>query len=119
METGLMIRWGKVIPGREEQALALFTEAVAYYEDLKKAGKLTSYEPFLRRTADFAVEQGFFILKGPVQEIFAIMESDAYKDFTTKGLLLLDHFTVEMLIVGDDVLGQLDRYDKARTALHV
>lgn len=119
METGLMIRWGKVIPGREEQALALFTEVVAYYEGLKKEGKLSSYEPFLHRTADFGVEQGFFILKGPVQEIFAIMESDAFKGFTTKGLLLLDHFTVEMLIVGDEVLGQLDRYDKARTALHV
>ena len=119
MDTGLLIRWGKVIPGREEKALELFSETVAYYDGLIKEGKLASYEPFLYRTSDFTVEQGFFVLKGPVQDIFALMESDAYKEFTTKATLLLEHFTVEMLIVGDEVLGQLDRYSKAREVLHV
>jgi hypothetical protein len=119
METGLLVRWGQVIPGREEQALALFDESVAYYERLREAGKLTSYEPFMYNTSDFESETGFFILKGPVAEIFAIMDSDEYKNLVTKGTLLLHHLSINLLTVGDGVIGQVDRFNKARTELHV
>lgn len=119
MESGLLLRWGKVIPGREEQALALFGDTHAYHEELKNEGKITHYESFLYGTADFSEQHGFTILKGPAQEIFAIMESDTFKDFTTKATLLLDHFTMEMLTVGDEVLRELDRYAKKRAELHI
>ena len=119
MDAGLLIRWGQVVPGREEQALALFTETVTFFETLKEGKKLSSYEPFMYSTADFAAETGFFVLKGPVTEIFGLMDSDAYKTLITKANLLLQHLTINLLTVGDEIAGQLDRYDKARMELHI
>jgi hypothetical protein len=119
MDTGLIIRWGSVIPGREEQALALFDETVTYFGGLMETGKVTSFEPFLYSTSDFEVDQGFFIVKGPVASIFETMDSDAFKHILTKANLLLHHLSVSMLTVGDAVIGQLDRFNKARTELHI
>jgi hypothetical protein len=119
MDTGLLIRWGSVIPGREEQALALFDETITYFGSLIEAGKVTSFEPFLYGTSDFETEQGFFIVKGPVASIFETIDSDAYKSLMAKASLLLHHLTVSLLTVGDGVVGQLDRFNKARAELHV
>lgn len=119
MDTGLLIRWGSVVSGREEQALALFDETVNYYARLLEAGKLTSFEPFMYETADFEKEQGFFLIKGPVAEIFSMIDSDAYKDLLAKAGLVLHHLTVNLLTVGDAVLGEIDRFNKARSELHV
>ena len=119
MDTGMLIRWGSVVPGREVQALALFEETVSYYGRLIEAGKLTSFEPFLFSTSDFDTEQGFFILKGPVTEIFSVMDSDEYKTLVTKANLLLHHVNISLLAVGDGVVEQLARFDKARVDLHV
>ncbi len=52
-------------------------------------------------------------------EIFGLMDSDAYKTLITKANLLLQHLTINLLTVGDEIAGQLDRYDKARMELHI
>jgi hypothetical protein len=119
MDTGLLIRWGQVVPGREEQALALFDETVTYFGGLIEAGKLTSFEPYMYSTADFETEQGFFVIKGPVTEIFSMIDSDAYKTLVTKANLLLHHVSISLLTVGDGIAGQLDRFNKARMDLHL
>jgi hypothetical protein len=119
MDIGLLIRWGSIIPGREAQALAFFDETVAYYGSLIEAGKLTSFEPFLFGSSDFDTEQGFFILKGPVTEVFSVMESDDYKTLVSKANLLLHHVHINLLTVGDGVVEQIARFDKARADLHV
>jgi hypothetical protein len=119
METGFIIRWGSIVPGREEQAMALFDETVTYFGRLMEAGTITSFEPFLYSTADFEVDQGFFIVKGPVAGIFETIDSDAHKTLMTKANLLLHHLNISLLTVGDAVIGQLDRFNKARAELHV
>lgn len=119
MDTGFILRWGSVVAGREELALALFDDTVSYFGRLMEEGKVTSFEPYLYKTSDFEAEQGFFLVKGPVTEIFALLESDEYKGFVAKGTLLLHHLSINLLAVGDDVVGQIDRFNKARTELHV
>lgn len=119
MDAGLMIRWGSVNPGREAPARALFDEAVTYYVGLLEAGKLTSFEPFLCETSDLEDQQGFFILKGPVAEIFAMIETDEYKDILTKATFMLRHVSVSVLTVGDAVAEQLERFEKTRVALQL
>ena len=89
MDTGLLIRWGQILPGREDAAIALFEESVTYFLSLMENGKITSFEPFLFTMADVEEEQGFFLVKGAVPEIFALMDSDEYKTFMTKANLLL------------------------------
>jgi hypothetical protein len=119
MDIGLMIRWGQIIPGREDQALALFDEAVTYYLGLLETRKITAFEPCLFSMADLEEEQGFFLVKGPVADIFALMDSDEYQTFMTKANLLVHHLQACMLNVGDGVMHQIERYKQARTELHV
>ena len=119
MDTGLLIRWGQILQGREDQALALFDETVAYFLGLLENKKISSFEPCLFSMSDFEEEQGFFLVKGPVADIFALMDSNEYKTFMTKGNLVLHHLRVNMLTVGDEVAQQLERYRNVRAEMHI
>lgn len=119
MDIGLLIRWGQIIPGREDQALALFDESVAYYLGLLEQGKISSFEPCLFSMSDLEEEQGFFLVKAPVADMFALVDSDEYKGFMTKAQMLVHHLRSNMLTVGEGVAAQLELYRKARTELHI
>lgn len=119
MDIGLFIRWGQILPGREDQALALFDEAVTYYLGLLEKGSISSFEPCLFTMADLEEEQGFFLVKGPVAAIFSLMDSDDYKTFMTKANLVVHHLRANMLTVGEGVAHQIERYRAVRAELHI
>jgi len=112
----MRISWGKVRYGKEKEALALFADAVTYYGKKMADGKVTFFEPYLLSTADQTIEVGFFVVKAPVPEIFAILEEDDFKVLNTKAYLLLDHFKVDLLTVGEGLEQQLKRFEKAAIA---
>jgi hypothetical protein len=119
MEIGLFIRYGKLVPGREKEAIDLFTEASKYYEGKVKEGVLTYFEPFFLRTSDFEEETGFFILKGPAPEIFKLMEDERYLWLTMKAQYVVEHFRADILTVGEEIYQQLERANKVRVELAV
>lgn len=119
MDTGLMIRWGPVQAGREDQALALFNDTVNYFASLMESGKISGFEPYMFTVTDFEEEAGFFIVKGSFADIFALMDSDEYKSMVTKANLLLHHVKISMVNFGDGVAAQLDQFNKARAELHI
>src|SRR5947208_13022661 len=45
--TTLFRSWGPAVTGREQKALQVFNEAVAYYGRLQQAGTISGFEPFL------------------------------------------------------------------------
>lgn len=118
MDVGLLIHYGAVVAGREEQAMVLYQDTTSFFGSLLKDGKITSFESFMYSTADFEEEQGFFIVKGPVAEIFAILDGDAYKTLVTRGNLLLHHVRIHLLTVGEGISAQLERFARASSALH-
>jgi hypothetical protein len=89
MEVGLMIRYGKLVPGREAHAIGLFDEALAYFKGKLEAGTITFFEPFFMSTSDFEEESGFFLLKGPAPATFG--GGGAYLRMMEKGSLLVEH----------------------------
>ena len=119
MDAGLMIRWGSARAGREDQAIALFDVALTYYSSLVQGGQLTNFEPFFLTTADLEDEQGFFILRGPAEGVQATMDSEEHKTLLIKAGLVLHHLRVSMLTVGDGVLMEMERYNKARAEMHL
>ena len=46
-DAALVLRWDRVVPGREQQALTLFGQALEYYGTLQSDGAIDSYEPIL------------------------------------------------------------------------
>jgi hypothetical protein len=119
MEIGLWIRFGKLVPGRERRAIELFEEGTRYFRDLYAKKVLTYFEPYFLMTSDHEAETGFFILKGPATEIFKLMEEEPYLHLVQKAFVLVEHFQVDLLTVGEGIPAQLERAGKVRAELGI
>jgi hypothetical protein len=117
MEIGLLIRWGKIVPGREEEAVELFQTKTQYYADLVAKGRLTFFEPYLFSMSDIEEEMGLILLKGPAPEIFRLMEDDEYLRLMQKSALLVEHLKVNLLTVGEGIPETIERFRKVRAEL--
>jgi hypothetical protein len=107
MEIGVIVRYGGVIPGREEAAVQAFTETTHFYDAQLANGTFTFYEPFMFRTGDFQQELGFFIVKGPEEKVISWFDSKESRLLRTKVELIVNHLTIEFLYTGTDVLEQV------------
>jgi len=114
-----MIRFGKLVPGRENQAIELFNEATRYFQERVAAKAITSFEPFLMATSDLEEELGFFIIKGTPADVFGLMQDEAYRYLVEKGLYLVEHLRTDLLTVGEGIADQLQRSAKVRAELGV
>lgn len=119
MDVGLLIRFGKLIPGREVAALELFEETTAYFRRKVEEGVITFFEPFFMATGDFETEIGFFLMKGPAPEIFRLETEEEYLRLMQKGLMLVEHLHADVLTVGEGITLQLERAAKVRAELGV
>ena len=117
MELGIRISWGGLVPGRETEATDLFMEATGYFAGKVASKDLTYFEPFFLDTGDHEQEAGFFVLKGPVPEVFKMIEEEAYQKLLTKGYLLVSHLKVDMLTVGEGITDTIEMSSKIRADL--
>jgi hypothetical protein len=119
MEIGLLIRYGRLVPGREAQAFDLFRETRTYYEDKVRTGRLTYFEPFFLATSDLDEELGFFVIKGHAPDVFQLMEEEPYRVLLNKAMLLVEHLRVDMLTVDEGIEQQLERSLKVNAELGI
>ena len=119
MEKGFRITWGRLVPGREQQALDTFADVMTYFGKKMADGKVTYFEPFFVRTGDFEEELGFMIIKGPAQEITQILEEEDYLTLLDKGFYVVSHLKVDYLTVGDGIGEQIARGAKTRELLKI
>ncbi len=119
MEIGLIIRYGKLVPGREAQAIALFEESQTYFAEKVSQKVLTYFEPFFLSTSDLEEETGFFVLKGPAPEIFKLMEDEQYLRLMQKAMVLVEHLRADLLTVGERIREQVERSVKVRAELGI
>jgi hypothetical protein len=116
VEVGLLIRYGKLVPGREVPAIELFQESMRYLEEKRDLGAITYFEPFFL-TSDLDEELGFWLVKGPAPSIFAIMEEEAFKLLMQKSIALVEHVRLDWLTVGDGIAEQVERSMKVFAGL--
>jgi hypothetical protein len=117
MDIGLLIRYGKLVPGREAQAMQLFQESIGYFQDKLAAGEIASFEPFFFMTSDLDQELGFFVVKGPAPAIFALLEDERYRTLMQKGMVLVGHLHTDFLVVGEGIAAQFERAMKVNAEL--
>jgi hypothetical protein len=119
VETGVLYRWGKLVPGREQLGVDLFMEVSEYFAKKLEKGVLTYFEPFFFQTSDLEAEAGFFIIKGPLPEIFGLMEDEKYLALVTKAAFVVDHFQIDYLTVGERIPVAIERSAKIRAELGI
>ena len=96
-DAGLLIRWDRVVPGREQQALTLFGQSLEYYGTLQSSGQIESYEPILLNPTGGALN-GVILLRGTADQLDAVKREDRFIDIlmraahTCEGLGVVDAF---------------------------
>lgn len=108
MEIGLIVKYGKLVPGREEQAIALFAETTEWFTEQRTKGYITYFEPFFYATGDLEADAGFWIIKGERDKVWKMVDDETFKWLTLKAQFLVDHPRVEWLTVGEAIPQQVE-----------
>jgi hypothetical protein len=117
VEIGVMIRYGRLVPGRETAAMDLFGETVGFFQERLARGELTFFEPYFLMTSDLDEEQGFFLIKGERPAIYAMLEEPAYLEIMTRASLLVEHLHQDLLRVGEGIQVMMEESAKAQAEL--
>ncbi len=112
MDVGYIIKYGKLVPGREDKALELFGETVRFFQQHLAKGAITHFEPFIYASGDLASDLGFFMIKGPEEEVRKIVRSEDFRMLTTKAEFVVDHLREDWILVGEEVTQQVERTAK-------
>jgi hypothetical protein len=101
----LFIGWGQVVRGREQLALQVFQETIAYYGKLQEDGRIDSFEPCLLEPhgGDLA---GFIIVHGDQSALDSIRSSPEFLRLTSRAGTIVDNVGVISAYTGE-ALGQL------------
>ena len=97
----LFIGYGSVMPGRAQQALQVFNEALQYYGRLQQHGQLESFEPvFLEpHGGDLA---GFILLRGDREQLNTIRYTAEFTRLTNRASLVVQHIGIVSGFTGDE-----------------
>ena len=105
---GLFIGWGQVVRGREQKALDVFNESVAYWNSLKEDGSVESLDiQFLTpHGGDLA---GFALLKGDAAKLDEVRRSDEFLRQITRANMIVDGIGVVGSLGGEALGAQVAR----------
>jgi hypothetical protein len=112
MEVGYFIKYGRLVPGREEKAIELFGETITFWQKHLTDGRITFFEPVGFATGDHEVDLGFFFIKGYEEKLNPILASEEYRTLLTRAGYVVDHLQTEFLVVGEEVMRQAERSAK-------
>ena len=103
----LFVGWGQVVRGREQLALQVFQDTVAYYAKLQEDGRIESFEPFLLSPhgGDLA---GFFIVRGELAALDSVRSSPDFLRVIARAGAIVENLGVVTGYTGEalgEVLG--------------
>ena len=89
----LFVGWGQVVRGREQLALQVFQETIAYYGKLQEDGRIDSFEPCLLAPhgGDLA---GFIIIHGEQSALDSVRSSPEFLRMTGRAGAVVDNVGV-------------------------
>jgi hypothetical protein len=96
----LFIGWGPGVPGREQQALKVFGEGVAYWTQLQQQGVIESFEPVALEPHGGELA-GFALLRGDQERLSRLRLEPEFIDLNTRAQLVVTHLGVVTGYVGE------------------
>ncbi len=96
----LFLGWGQVVRGREQLALEVFRETIAYYGKLQEDGRIDRFDTFLLapHSGDLA---GFVILHGEQSALDAVRSSPEFLHAVTRAGAVVDNVGVVSAYSGE------------------
>ena len=105
----LFLGWGPVVRGREQLALEVFQEAVAFYGKLQEEGQIERVEAYLLdpHGGDLA---GFFLLHGEQSALDAVRSSAEFRRVLVRAGSVIDNLGLVSAYSGDALGQQMARF---------
>jgi hypothetical protein len=101
----LFLGWGQVVRGREQLALEVFQESIAYYTKLQQDGQIEGFDAYLL-AAHAGDLDGFIIMRGEQSALDSIRSSPEFLNIVTRAGAVVDNVGVVSAYTGD-ALGQV------------
>jgi hypothetical protein len=92
-DAALVLQWDRVVPGREQQALSLFGQALEYYGTLQSDGAIESYEPILLDPNGRDLN-GIILIRGTADQLDALRRQERFIDITMRATHQCQNFGV-------------------------
>jgi hypothetical protein len=105
----LILRWDRVVPGREPQALSLFGQALEYYGSLQSEGSIASYEPILMDPSGSDLN-GLIVIRGSADQLDALRRQDRFIEITMLATHQCEAFGVVNAHLGDELQARMARW---------
>jgi hypothetical protein len=108
-EAGLFIGWSAPARGREEKAVQVFGEAMAFWSSMQEDGKIEGTQVgFLQpHGGDLG---GFILVRGTNEQIAAAQQEEEFERINTRASLTVDGFGVVPAILDDAIPVQMGLY---------
>lgn len=101
-DSGLLIGWKNVVPGREVQAVELWSTMLVYLRTLHAEGHVERFEPVMLG-AHGGNLNGFVLVRGEQSHLDRVRNSDEFLELVVTANKTLDGFTVVRAHFGDEV----------------
>jgi hypothetical protein len=112
----LFVGWGQVVRGREQLALEVFQESVAYYGKLQQDGKIERFDAYLLEPHGGNLD-GFFMLHGERSALDAIRSSTEFQRLIVRGGAIVDNLGVVSAYGGDALAQQMALFGEVSQGL--
>jgi hypothetical protein len=96
----LFLGWGQVVRGREQLALQVFQESIAYYGKLQEEGRIESFDAVLLapHSGDLG---GFIIMHGEQSSLDSVRSSSEFLRIVSRAGAVVDNVGVVSAYTGE------------------
>ncbi|HVM41532.1 MAG TPA: hypothetical protein VM618_12215 [Acidimicrobiia bacterium] len=93
----IVIRWDRVAKGREAMALEAFGQALGYFEELAKEGRIVAHREYFASNGE-----GMMVVEGLLPELYRIVQEDDHIRNMTRGGAVTEGLTMQVMAGGSD-----------------
>jgi hypothetical protein len=108
-DAAIFIGWGQVVRGREQRAVEVFNESVAYWGSLQGDGKIEDFEVALLSPHGGDLG-GFALLRGSAEQVAALRDDEEFMRRNTRADLIVENLGIVDAALGEGIASQMAIY---------
>lgn len=109
-DAALFIGWGSPVRGREQKAIEVFNESMAYWGQLQSSGEIEGVEAYLL-TPHGGDLGGFAILKGEQSKLMDVERSEGFQRMVARANLIIENLGVVHAFTGEGLANQMAMFN--------
>ena len=110
-EAALCTVWGEPVPGRENQAVDVYSEVVQYWGRLQQEGKIERFDVIVLTPTGGDVT-GFIVVRGTAKQIDTVRRTKEYQELLNLVQLVVSHLRVNDAYVDEGLAQIMGQYQE-------